>query len=94
LTEERLLYGTFELCAEGNMNRHDLAGLMSEVLGKQVKPIKIELPAQANMSPKLTRMFDWYDKHSLLGNSTTLRAILGREPRTLRPFFEELNTQA
>ena len=92
LTEDRLLYGTFELCAEGNMNRHDLAALMSEVLGKQVKPIKIELPAQANMPPKLTRMFDWYDKHALLGNSTTLRAILRREPRTLRSFFEELNT--
>ena len=93
LTEDRLLYGTFELCAEGNMNRHDLAALMSEVLGKQVKPIKIKLPAQANMPPKLTRMFDWYDKHALLGNSTTLRAILGREPRTLRSFFEELNAQ-
>ena len=94
LTEDRLLYGTFELCAEGNMNRLDLDALMSEVLGKQVKPIKIELPAQANIPPKLTRMFDWYDKHALLGNSTTLRAILGREPRTLRSFFEELNTQS
>jgi len=94
LTEDRLLYGTFELCAEGNMNRHDLAALMSDVLGKQVKPIKIELPAQAKIPPKLTRMFDWYDKHALLGNSTTLRAILGREPRTLRSFFEELNTPA
>jgi hypothetical protein len=39
-------------------------------------------------------MFDWYDKHALLGNSTTLRAILRREPRTLRSFFEELNTEA
>jgi uncharacterized protein YbjT (DUF2867 family) len=94
LTEDRLLYGTFELCAEGNLNRHDLAALMSEVLGKQVNPIKIELPARANVPPKLTRMFDWYDKHALLGNSTTLRAILGREPRTLRSFFEELNATA
>jgi hypothetical protein len=91
LTEDRLLYGTFELCAEGNLNRHDLAALMSEVLGRQVKPIKIELPAQAGMPPKLTRMFDWYDRHGLLGNGTTLRAILGREPRSLRAFFEELN---
>jgi hypothetical protein len=35
-------------------------------------------------------MFDWYDRHSLLGNALTLRAILGREPRTLRAYFEEL----
>ena len=94
LTEDRLLYGTFELCAEGNLNRHDLAALMSEVVGKPIKPIKVEIPPQANMPPKLTRMFAWYDKHSLLGNSTTLRAILGREPRTLKSFFGELNAQA
>ncbi|MBB5059351.1 uncharacterized protein YbjT (DUF2867 family) [Granulicella aggregans] len=94
LTEDRLLYGTFELCAEGNLNRHDLAALMGEVAGKQVKPIKIDLPSEANTPAKLTRMFDWYDKHALLGNSTTLRAILGREPRTLRSFFEELNARA
>ncbi len=94
LTEDRLLYGTFELCAEGKMNRHDLAALMSEVAGKPVKPIKIEFPMEANTPAKLTRMFDWYDKHALLGNTTTLRAILGREPRTLRSFFEELNAQA
>jgi uncharacterized protein YbjT (DUF2867 family) len=91
LTEDRLLYGTFELCAEGNLNRHDLAELMGEVLGKPVKPIKVELPPQADTPPKLARMFAWYDKHALLGNSTTLRAILGREPRSLRAFFEELN---
>lgn len=93
LTEDRLLYGTYELCAEGNLNRHDLAALMSQVIGKEVKPIKVEIPPQANMPPKLTRMFAWYDKHALLGNSTTLRAILGREPRTLRAFFEELNSK-
>jgi hypothetical protein len=36
-------------------------------------------------------MFDWYDKHGLMGSDLTLRAILGREPRTLRAFFEALN---
>ncbi|RXH53699.1 hypothetical protein GRAN_0001 [Granulicella sibirica] len=36
-------------------------------------------------------MFAWYDKHPLLGNATTLRAILKREPRTLRAYLEELN---
>ena len=35
-------------------------------------------------------MLRWYDAHSLLGNSLTLRAILAREPRTLRTYFEEL----
>jgi hypothetical protein len=36
-------------------------------------------------------MFDWYDKRGLMGSALTLRAILGREPRTLHTFFEELN---
>ncbi len=93
LTEDKLLYGTFELVAEGNLDRHDVAALMGEVLGKPVKPMKVEIPAQAGLPPKLTRMFDWYEKHSLLGNATTLRAVLGREPRTLRAFLEDLNAK-
>jgi hypothetical protein len=36
-------------------------------------------------------MFDWYDHHGLMGNSLILRAILGREPRTLRDYLEELS---
>jgi hypothetical protein len=35
-------------------------------------------------------MFDWYDRRGLQGNALTLRAILGREPGTLRTFFAEL----
>jgi len=31
-----------------------------------------------------------YDRHGLLGSALTLRAILGRAPRTLRAYFEEL----
>jgi hypothetical protein len=33
-------------------------------------------------------MFEWYDRHGLLGSALTLRAILGREPRTLRTFLK------
>lgn len=35
LTEDRLLYGTYQLCAEGNLDRHDVARLMGEVLGRE-----------------------------------------------------------
>jgi len=38
-------------------------------------------------------MFGWYDQRGLRGSGLALRAILGREPRTLRAFFEELNAQ-
>lgn len=93
LTEDRLLYGTFELCAEGMLNRYDVAALMSDVLGRPVTAKKVEPPSSDGPESKLARMFTWYDKHPLLGNSITLRTILGREPRTLRACFEDLNAE-
>jgi uncharacterized protein YbjT (DUF2867 family) len=89
LTEERLLDGTFELCAEGNLNRRDVAALISEVLGRSIRAEKHQASLDSEPSP-MQRMFDWYDSHGLLGNALTLRAILGREPRTLRAYFEQL----
>jgi uncharacterized protein YbjT (DUF2867 family) len=90
LTEDRLLYGTFELCAEGWLDRHDVAALIGEVLGRDITPARIDpdtLPAEMQaMRP----MFDHYDRIGLRGNALTLAAILGRTPRTLRAYFEEL----
>ena len=97
LTEDRLNYGTFELCAEGHLNRHDVAELISGVLGRTIEAARLDL----NAGPKAAKldngqmasikpMFDWYDRHALVGNALTLRAILGREPRSLRSYFEEL----
>jgi uncharacterized protein YbjT (DUF2867 family) len=95
LTEDRLLYGTFDLCAKGWLNRKDVAVIIGEVLGRAIKAERID-PKIASAgagpgAPALEKMFDWYDKRGLLGSDLTLRAILGREPRTLRAFFEELN---
>lgn len=99
LTEDRLLYGTFELCAEGRHDRHDLVAIMGEVLGREVKAAtpsfdewakQAKVPYSEAQMAELKAMYDWYDAHSLLGNALTLRAILGREPRTLRAFFGEL----
>ena len=96
LTEDRLLFGTFELCAEGNLNRKDVAALMSKVLGREIKAGNVSLPPAAPGTPAqsppgaMKTMFDWYDHHGLLGNPLTLRAILGREPRSLQSYFGEL----
>ena len=84
LTEDRLLYGTFELCAEGHLNRHDTTALMGEVLGGPVKVASVDSSKQSDLLSKLARMVAWYDEHLLLGNSITLEAILGRELRTPR----------
>ncbi len=44
LTEDRLMYGTFELCAEGNLNRTELAVVMSKAAGKKVEAVRITPP--------------------------------------------------
>jgi len=94
LTEDRLLYGTFELCAEGWLDRKDVAGIIGKVLGRSIKAERVDPKmAAAGAGPgaaALGKMFDWYDKHGLMGSALALRAILGREPRTLAAFFAEL----
>jgi uncharacterized protein YbjT (DUF2867 family) len=99
LMEDRLLHGTYELCAEGNLDRHEVAALMSDELGRPITAAKLSLGTPAK-SPTdvdddaqmaaMRAMFAWYDTHGLLGNALTLRAILGREPRTLRAYIHEL----
>jgi uncharacterized protein YbjT (DUF2867 family) len=89
LTEDRLNYGTFELCAEGHLNGKDMAALMGEVLGQKIEAVQIHPSQPSPMQP----MFDWYDRHGLVGNSLILRSILGREPRSLRAYLEELATK-
>ena len=95
LTEDRLLFGTFELCSGEPRNRFEVAQLIGEVLRREIKAERLspqldmkapEDPQQAAMKP----MLDWYDNHGLMGNALTLRAVLGREPRTMMQYFEEL----
>ncbi len=95
LTGDRLLYGTFELAAETPRNRVEVAAIIGEVLGREIKaevlkpnpPVRgASDPQQAAMKP----MLEWYDKHGLMGNAVTLEAVLGRSPRTMRSYFEEL----
>ena len=95
LTEDRLLYGTYQLCAEGILDRNDVARLMGDVLGREIEAARLDpdevAPEDDGGQPSpMRRMFDWYDERGLLGNPLTLRAILGREPRTLRSYLEEL----
>ena len=94
LTEDRLNYGTFSLCAPGHLNRRDVAALMSEACGQTIEAATVPPPkADGPQSAGLKKMFAWYDQHPLLGNPLVLRAILGRAPRTLRAYFEELNAR-
>jgi uncharacterized protein YbjT (DUF2867 family) len=92
LTEDPLVYGTFELCSDGHLNRHDVAAVMSDVLGRPIKAEKLDPKTLGNegQSAAMRPMFEWYDHHALKGNPLILRAILGHEPRTLKNFVSEL----
>lgn len=90
LTGDELAYGTFELCAPGIMNRHDVAALLSEVLHREIRVGTLDPSVLGDLPRDMKAMFEHYNHHGLLGNPLSLRTILGREPRTLRAYFEEL----
>jgi uncharacterized protein YbjT (DUF2867 family) len=90
LTEDRLVYGTFELCAPGILDRYGVAALAGEVLRREIKVGTLDPSTFGDIPSDMKAMFSHYNQHGLLGNALLLRSILGREPRTLRPYFEEL----
>jgi hypothetical protein len=92
LTEDRLLYGTFELCSEGWLDRRDVAALITGVLSREITAQRVDPATLGDSAAPLRPMFEHYDRTGLRGNALTLRAILGREPRTLRDYFAELAT--
>jgi uncharacterized protein YbjT (DUF2867 family) len=90
IVDDDLVYGTFELCAEGRLDRRDVAALMSDVLGRPVEAQRTDPATLPKEMAPLRPMYAWYDEHGLLGSAVTLRALLGREPRTLRDFLAAL----
>lgn len=99
LTGDRLRNGTFDLCADAGRNRHEVARIMSEVLGYSVEAgerdaeswlAALPLPDDGYTMGALARMYAYYDKHGLVGNPIMLRTVLGREPRSMQDFLRDL----
>lgn len=97
MTGDQLSYGTFELSAPGMQDTDDTAAIISEVLGRPIVAVQIPLDEYGSQLPAgpfrdgMKRMMAHYDRHGLPGgNALVLRAILGREPRSLRDYFREL----
>jgi len=96
-TGDHLSRGTFELCSPGLVDRVAMAAMVSEVLGRAVSAFVTPLDGFASSLPEgarrdgMVRMMSHYDRHGFAGgNGLVLRAILGREPRSLRDYFREL----
>jgi uncharacterized protein YbjT (DUF2867 family) len=91
--------GTFELCAPGLFNRSEIAALMSHALELHIEAGEVSFDAWADFSriadgpvrAGLKRMYADYNQYGFQGgNSTVLKCLLGREPRTLKEYFREL----
>ena len=99
LTSDRLDYGTFELCAPGMFSRIELTAIMSESLGRTIEAGELPFEEWAKIAHMpngpvregLKAMYVDYNEHGFLGgNDLVLKAILGREPRTLTKYVQEL----
>lgn len=100
---DRLDNGTFELCAPGMYSRVQLAGILSEVLGRRIEAGRIDFDAWADSvgipdgarRRGMQRLYADYDLHGFPGgNGLALRTILGRQPRSLWQFLRELVLRA
>jgi uncharacterized protein YbjT (DUF2867 family) len=87
--DPRLSRGTFELAAGGMIDRVALAALLSRATGRTLVAADIPIPADAPSG--LAAMFDAYDREGFHGgNSLVLHTILGREPRSVAGYVNEL----
>ncbi|MBB4188132.1 NmrA/HSCARG family protein [Sinorhizobium terangae] len=103
LTSDRLSFASLELAAEGRPTREEIAALMSEALGRPIAAGEPSFETWAKAIRHgytdrelalLSKVHEHYALYGLGGNSLTLRAALGREPRSLRGYVEELACQA
>ena len=99
LTGDRLSGGAFELCADEILNRHHIAALIGEVLGRPIEAAELGFrewtqlarpPYDAHQLAQLERVFASYSRYGSRGNSLTLNAILKRPPRTMRAYVQHL----
>ena len=96
MTGDELAYGTFELCSPGLLDSNETAELVGTVLNRRVVAGQIPREVFASqifegpMREGMMRMQAYYDVHGLRGgNGLVLRAILGREPRSLADYVRE-----
>jgi len=98
--EDGWLYGTFELAGPEPLSQEDMAQIISDVTGKEVRaeatPIaKMQEKARAagasdDREEQMTIMNEHYDKYGFLGNPKILEMILGRAPTTFKSYVERL----
>lgn len=84
-----------------SLSQEDIAGIISVVSGKQIYAERQDPEEWASYARQggmdayqiatLQKMFEYYDHYGLVGNSTVLKTILGKPPRSLEQFLAWYN---
>jgi uncharacterized protein YbjT (DUF2867 family) len=92
--------GSFELCGTEAMDRHAMASIIAEVLGRPVHAVVEPIEAWAartrprlgeTATARLRAMFEYYDRHGLTAaNTFALRGMLGRPPTDFAAYVRRL----
>lgn len=102
-TKEGLENGVFDLSAPGTVSRDDIVAMMSQSLGRKIttrnQPIDEWNAENMPEDPALRDAFAGIDRFYTSygfpgGNDLVLRTILGREPRSMKDYIDELVSQS
>jgi NAD(P)H dehydrogenase (quinone) len=95
LTNDAHVGATYELVGTPPLSQIEVAAVLGQTLSRAIR-IEAEPPEEwatratgldDYQRETLTKMFRYYAQHGLIGNSSTLRWLLGREPTTLADFI-------
>jgi len=84
---------TYELCGPDLLDQEEIASLLGRHLGRQVRAERLSLEAWARESgyasgtyefDTLVKMFRYYERHGMAGNSRALAGLLDRPPAGLQ----------
>lgn len=99
LTEDGHNYATYELAGPENLSEQNILDALRKTTGKPIESrfipddVFADQMKKAEMDKKyihtLITMFNHYQKHGFMGNSTVLQSLLGRAPTTLEEFLQK-----
>jgi uncharacterized protein YbjT (DUF2867 family) len=100
LVSKRHFNATYELCGPDSLSQLEVVRAIGEYLGKSIE-LSVVTPENWSTAAlarglndyavnSLTKMFEYYEKHYLLGNSQVLEWILERPPTRLDTYIERL----
>jgi NAD(P)H dehydrogenase (quinone) len=97
LTTDEHIGATYELAGAQALTQDEVAQILSAGLGREVRAVEISRSdwidrSQAAGMPEyaietLSKMFEYYDRHGLWGNSNVLEGLLGRHPVSFSDFI-------